>query len=703
MSLFPNNEDVIQTPVEVLREIAKIRQEINKHNYLYHTLDSPSISDSEYDSLMRSLREIENKYPQLITPDSPSQKVGGKTLSEFKTVRHRLQMLSLANVFSESELANFHKKVYETLENNSDDVQYSCELKLDGLAVSIIYKNGIFFQAATRGDGSNGEDITENIKTIRNLPLKLNINTNENLPEEIEIRGEVLMFREDFNTLNKNQEAKGDKLFANPRNAAAGSVRQLNPQITRTRPLRFFAYSLIINNNFTAIKTHSESIQLIKSWGVAVVPNAEVVRCGVEVAGLINYFNKIQKLRPNLPFDIDGVVYKVDNIAEQQKLGFVASSPRFATAHKFPAEEVTTIVEKIEVQVGRTGVLTPLAVLTPVVVGGVTVRHATLHNEDELARKDVRIGDTVFVRRAGDVIPEITRVNLAMRTINSQSFQMPIQCPVCSSPAVKEEGESARRCTNISSCPAQLKQSIIHFVSRKAMNIEGLGEQWINIFVENNLIKNCAELYTITYQQLISLPRMGEKSARNILKAISDSKNTTLPKFLYSLGIRNVGETMANSLVRVYKTFANIRKITQAQIVTAKELEKNNPTKTLKDIGPEVALAIEKYFAEEHNKLMVDYLLQIINLSEDENSQNNNSSKLGSSLAKEIVVITGTLPVSREEAQNLVRANCGTTTDTVSSKTTLVLAGEKAGSKINKAQTLGIKIINWSEFLELLK
>lgn len=694
---------------EILIKLEELRQNINRHNYLYHTLDQPQITDREYDILMQQLREIENANPELITPSSPTQKVGSAPLSEFTSIRHKIPMLSLANVFSDSELDGFYRRISEVLKidtrkglfsddiDKDSDLEFACEPKLDGLAVSIVYKNGIFFQAATRGDGSSGEDISENIKTLRNVPLILNSHK-ITIPQELEVRGEVLMFKEDFTKLNNTQESKGEKIFANPRNAAAGSLRQLNPQITRTRPLRFFAYVLAdISDEYQVFKTHSQTLAALSNWGIPTAPLAEVVHGRL---GLINYFNKIQKSRADLPFDIDGVVYKINNLDFQKQLGFISSSPRFATAHKFPAQEVESLIEKIEVQVGRTGVLTPLAILKPVSVGGVTIRQATLHNEEELARKDVRVGDTVWVRRAGDVIPEVVRVNLAKRPSVSQAFIMPQTCPVCGAPAIKHEDISARRCINLSTCPAQRKQSIIHFCSRKAMNIEGMGEQWINIFVDNGIINNSADLYSLSLSDLLPLPRMGQKLAENMLSAISQSKKTTWAKFIYALGIRNVGESLANSLINAFGDFHKIRTLTKDQLIALKETEKNSSTKIYKDIGPEVASSISEYFAEKHNQAMLDKLISI--LSFEDNSQNSQIKPQSQKLQGQVMVVTGTLPIGREEVHQQIREHGGTVAEQISSKTTLLLAGENAGSKVTKANEKGVKIIDWLEFEKML-
>jgi len=680
---------------EIKNKLEKLRREINHHNYLYHTLDTPTISDQEYDYKIRELRKTESEYPELITVDSPSQKVGAKVLSSFTSVRHQIPMLSLSNVFNDSELENFDNRIVELKKKINDNelknlkIEYVGEPKLDGLAVSLIYKNGILIRAATRGDGSYGEIVTENIKTIRNLPLSLF--NDQPIPDEVEIRGEVLISKKDFAELNLQQNKRNEKVFANPRNAAAGSIRQLNPQIARERKLKFFGYMIAyVSPEFPSFNNHSQAIDALNNWKIPTVPYSEL---SFNIDDLKKYFNRILNLREAFPYEIDGVVYKINNFDLQNQIGSVANSPKYAVAYKFPAEQVLTKIENIDIQVGRTGVLTPVAELSPILLSGVTIKNATLHNEDEIARKDIRIGDYVFVRRAGDVIPEVVKVDFTKRINALAKYQMPNKCPVCNAPAIKTIGESARRCSNLTTCPAQRKQAIIHFCSRKAMNIDGLGEQLINNLVDQGIIINSADLYTLTIDDLIPLARMAKKSASNIINAINQSKNTTWTRFIYALGIRNVGETVAHSLNNIFGNFQTIRAITKNKIIELKEQEKKLENKKLKEIGPEIASSIEEFFAEQHNCDMVERLLNFLTFKDEEKFLPQSQNLVGQN-----IVVTGTLPIPREQIHQLIRNNGGEIAEAISSKTTMVLAGEKAGTKIQLAQSKGIKIINWQEF-----
>ncbi|MDP1605299.1 MAG: NAD-dependent DNA ligase LigA, partial [Rhodocyclaceae bacterium] len=561
---------------------AFLRAEIERHNHAYYVLDAPTIPDAEYDRLFRELQEIEAAHPALLTPDSPTQRVGGAPLSEFRQVAHGVPMLSLNNAFSAEDAAAFDRRCREGL--GVDGVEYACEPKFDGLAVSLRYENGVFVQGATRGDGFTGEDVTHNLRTVRNIPLRL---AGADVPAGLEVRGEVLMPRRDFERLNERQRAVGEKEFANPRNAAAGSLRQLDPKITAKRPLRFFTYGVADFGAVSPAPTlYSEMIDRLAGWGFPVAAERFVVQGAV---GLLDYYERIGAARRGLPYDIDGVVYKVNRIADQETLGFVSRAPRFAIAHKFPAEEALTTVEAIEVQVGRTGAITPVARLAPVFVGGVTVTNATLHNEDEVRKKDVRVGDTVIVRRAGDVIPEVVAVVPERRPLMASEFVMPKACPVCGSAVEKPEDEAIARCSGGLFCPAQRKQALLHFAARRALDIEGLGDKLVDQMVDAGIIKTPADLYKLDVPELAALPRMAEKSAANLLAAIGKSRATTLARFVFALGIRNVGEATAKDLAR---HFGSLDKLMAAD---ADQLQ------LVPDVGPVVAASIVRFFAEPHN------------------------------------------------------------------------------------------------------
>lgn len=684
MSIDETMNAIADSQKEPAEKINLLRTQIHRHNFLYHTKDAPEISDSQYDQLMRALITLENAHPEIPREGSPTQKVGSAPLAEFAEVRHQYPMLSLSNVFSDDEARAFDWRLRKTLMSEGlgredEDLEYSAELKMDGLAVSLRYEKGLFVQAATRGDGQVGEDISENVRTIRNVPLILQT---ANPPPHLEVRGEVLISRADFIALNRQQERDGLKIFANARNTAAGSLRQLDPKITRARPLKFFAYSLP-NATAMGFDSHTQAMAQLRDWGFNTIPESTVVR-GIEQ--WLAFYRRIAANREHLVFDIDGVVIKVNRLRWQEALGFVANAPRFAVAHKFPAIEVPTTVDHIEVQVGRTGVLTPVAVLSPVNVAGVTVRHATLHNEEELQRKDIRIGDRVIIRRAGDVIPEVVRV-LTDHRRDQQPFVMPDHCPICGAPAIKEKDEAARRCINSTSCPAQIRGAIIHFVSRKAMNIDGLGEQWINLLVDRGLIAHCADLYRLTLDDWKSLPRMGDKLAENMRLAIHASQQTTLPRFIYALGIRHVGEATARVLA---KHFNHWQAFYHADREALMQVE---------DIGEIVAQSIVDWLAEAHNQKVIALLLENINI--DDETEKPATQSLA--LSGETVVLTGTLPsLGREQAETLIRMHGGKVSSSVSKKTTLILAGDNAGSKLEKAQTLGIRIIDEAQFKKLV-
>lgn len=665
--------------------IAQIRDLIRLYDFQYYVQDAPTVSDNEYDGLFRELQALEAKHPNLVTSDSPTQRVGGAPVKAFSSITHRVAMLSLNNAFGDDELNSFDKRVREGLGLNQ--VEYAVEPKFDGLAITLTYENGIFIQGATRGDGYTGEDVTHNLKTIRSIPQRLNI---QNPPKLLEVRGEVLMFKADFDALNQQQEARGDKVFANPRNAAAGSLRQLDPNITATRPLSFFAYGLGANDGVPELNTHSVCMDYLESLRLP-VSNLRAVVKGAE--GLLGFYEKVGAQRANLPFDIDGVVYKVNSLAQQAELGFVSRAPRWAIAHKFPAEEALTIVEGIDVQVGRTGAITPVARLKPVFVGGVTVTNATLHNEDEMRRKDVRIGDTVSIRRAGDVIPEVVSVVLEKRPSNALLFSMPSECPVCGSHIKKQEDEAVARCTGGIFCAAQRKQAMIHFASRKAMDIEGFGDKLVEQLVDSNLANNLADIYRLDFHTLADLDRMAEKSAQNIIDALTQSKKTTLARFIYALGIRNVGEATAKDLARY---FGNVEAIQDANVEQLQQVP---------DVGPIVAESIVNFFAETHNREIINSLLTPTELGGAGihwDAVAAQSAATGVFTGKTFV-LTGTLPtLGREDAKALIENEGGKVSGSVSKKTDFVVAGADAGSKLTKAQELGVSVIDETDLLKML-
>ena len=670
---------------KIRERIESLREEIRYHNYRYHTLDDIEIPDAEYDRLMRELQDLEREYPELVTADSPTQRVGGEPSESLKTVRHRLPMLSLDNVFSEDELREFHRRVAEKLEfeDGALELRYAAEPKLDGAAVSLLYEDGILVRAATRGDGTTGEDITHNARTIESIPLRL---LGDGYPATLEVRGEVFMPLAGFEAYNKKARAAGEKTFVNPRNAAAGSLRQLDPKLTAERPLDMYVYSVGLVEGGELPDRHSEIIQQLGEWGLKTCPERRVVS-GVE--GCLAYYESIGEKRESLGYDIDGVVYKVDSLAMQRELGYVARAPRWAVAHKFPAQEELTRVEGVEFQVGRTGALTPVARLEPVFVGGVTVSNATLHNIDELHRKDVRVGDTVIVRRAGDVIPEVVSVVKRRRPKKTRRVQLPERCPVCDSHVTREEGEAVARCTGGLYCKAQRAEALKHFVSRRAMDIEGLGAKLIEQFVEEDRVKNPAELYELTRDELAERERMGEKSAQNLINSIEASKSTTLARFLFALGIREVGEATAQSLAAY---FGNLPAISRA---TADELVK------VPDVGPVVAKRIRDFFDEEHN---LDVIRQLQDLGVHWPDTDPMQVAEDGPFTGKTFVITGTLPgMTRDEAKALIQKEGGKVTGSVSKKTSYLLAGEKAGSKLSKAQQLDVEVLDLDGLMALLK
>ena len=657
----------------------KLRLLLAQYDHEYYVLDAPSVPDSEYDKSYRELQDLEKSHPELITPDSPTQRVSGSAANAFNSISHRQAMLSLNNAFEESELVAFDKRIREALGQGS--IEYAVEPKFDGLAITLTYEYGLFTQGATRGDGYTGEDVTHNLRTLRAIPMRLN---EQNSPKLLEVRGEVLMFKQDFEQLNQTQVAKGEKQFANPRNAAAGSLRQLDPKITARRPLSFFAYGLGAAEGIPTITSHSKAMDYLSDLHFPVSKERKVV---MGLSGLLDYYQHISQAREKLPFDIDGVVYKVNQFNQQNELGFVSRAPRWAIAHKFPAQEALTIVIDITVQVGRTGAITPVARLAPVFVGGVTVTNATLHNEDEVRRKDVHVGDTVSVRRAGDVIPEVVNVLIERRPSNARRFIMPTTCPECGSHILKQVDEAVARCTGGIFCPAQRKQAIIHFASRRAIDIEGLGEKLVDQLVEANLVHTLADIYKLDLTTLSNLDRMATKSAQNILKALEDSKSTTLARFIYALGMRNVGEATAKDLA---KHFGNLSMLMQANF---------NELLSVNDVGPVVAESITNFFSEIHNQTVILELIAAgITWPETDGKQQTTGKLVGKTF-----VLTGTLPnLSRDKAKELVEVAGGKVSGSVSKKTDYVVAGNDAGSKLDKAQELNLTILDEAGLLELL-
>lgn len=671
--------------IEKIKQHANdLRAEIELHNYRYYVLDNPIIPDAEYDKLLHELQQIEQDYPQLITADSPTQRVGAAPLKAFSQITHHIPMRSLSNAFDDTEVEAFNRRVCEGL--SVDVTEYTAEPKFDGLAVSLCYENGILKTGATRGDGNTGEDITLNLKTIKSIPLSLPV---RNPPPFLEVRGEVLMLKTDFLALNQRQLAKGEKEFANPRNAAAGSLRQLDPAVTATRRLAFFAYG--VGQYEDAHMPHDTHSNMLSYLSVLHFPVAKERRVVKGLPGLLDYYQAIGAQRENLPYAIDGVVYKVNSLLQQEQLGFVSRAPRFAIAHKFPAQEAVTQLLGIDVQVGRTGALTPVARLKPVFVGGVTVTNATLHNADEIERKDVRIGDTVIVRRAGDVIPEIVSVILEKRPVDSQVFNMPVHCLVCGAKAARLQDEAASRCTGGLFCPAQRKQAILHFASRRAMDIEGLGDKLVDQMVDNAIVCTPADLYKLGITALANLERMAEKSANNILSAIEKSKYTTLARFIYALGIRNVGEATAKDLAAC---LGSLDRLIEADTERLQQIP---------DIGPIVAQSIVDFFAEPHNREVIEQL-RASGVHWDEHEGKTLLSGAAVPLQGKTFVLTGTLPnMSREEAKEKIEALGGKVVGSVSKKTDYVVVGADPGSKYDKAVGLGITILDEGGLLTLLQ
>ena len=665
----------------VTERAARLRAEVEHHNYRYYVLDDPEITDAEYDRLFQELVELEAAHPELVTQDSPTQRVGARPLAQFASVPHRVPMLSLNNAFAQEDVAAFDRRVRESL--GVEPVEYAVEPKFDGLAINLRYEDGIFAQGATRGDGQTGEDVTPNLRTIRSIPLRLQ---GHQIPDTLDVRGEVLIYRSDFAKLNQRQRSRGDREFANPRNAAAGSLRQLDSRVTASRPLRFFAYGIGEVAGWPVPALHSEILDWLARLGLPVCAERAVVEGARE---LFDYYAAIAARRARLAFDIDGVVYKVNSIEQQQRLGFVARAPRFAIAHKFAAEEAETVVLGIDVQVGRTGALTPVARLAPVFVGGVTVTNATLHNEDELRRKDVRTGDAVIVRRAGDVIPEVVRALPEKRPQHARVFHMPGHCPVCGSKVVRLPDEAVARCSGGLVCAAQRKQAILHFASRRALDIEGLGEKLVDQLVDRDLVKTPADIYRLDEATLAGLDRMGDKSAQNVVAAIERSRDTTLERFIYALGMRNVGETTARDLAHY---FGNLDRLMKADETALQEV---------KDVGPVVAMSIGQFLSERHN---LDVIGQLRSAGVRWPEHAGTPREPEGVLAGKTFVLTGTLPtMAREEARSLIESAGGKVSGSVSGKTDYLVAGADPGSKYDRALELGIAILDEAGLLALAR
>jgi DNA ligase (NAD+) len=662
------------------QRIEELRQQLERHNYSYYVLDAPTVPDAEYDRLLRELQELEEAHPEFQSPESPTQRVGGQPLDGFEEVRHRVPMLSLANAFADEEVEAFHERVIKGLETEHAD--YVAEPKLDGVAISLRYEDGRLAQAATRGDGATGEDVTTNVRTIAAIPLRLMNHENRPVyPGTLEVRGEIYMPLAGFRAYNEMAREEGLKELVNPRNAAAGSLRQLDSRITAKRPLAFYAYSLVAEDSLP--ESHYEQLQLLKLWGFPVNPEVRRVR---DAGGCLAYYRDMGEKRDKLPYDIDGVVYKLEMREQQKTLGFVSRAPRWAIAQKFPAQEEITRLLGIDIQVGRTGALTPVARLEPVFVGGVTVTNATLHNLDEIRRKDVRTGDWVVVRRAGDVIPEVARVVLERREGEPEEFEMPQACPVCGSAVEREEGEAVFRCTGGLVCSAQRVRSIQHFASRKAMDIEGLGEKLVDQLAETGLVQSIADLYALDREQLAGLERMGEKSADNLLVELERSKQPELGRLLYALGIREVGEVTADSLARHFGSLEAIVRADEEQLVD------------VPDVGPIVAGHVHAFFREPHNLQILEELEQAgLRWQAPEINEGEQP------LAGQTWVLTGALGMPRARARSLLESLGARVTGSVSAKTSVVLAGEAAGSKLARAEKLGIEVVDEEAFIALME
>ena len=673
--------------MKISEQFEQLRKSLREYDHHYYVLDDPLVPDAEYDRTFRKLRDLEEQYPEFLTHDSPTQRVGGKPLSHFESVQHEIPMLSLANAMDDEEARIFERRIKQRLEPGSTAagsdfvVEYNVEPKLDGLAISLLYKDGVLVRAATRGDGQTGEDVTQNIRTIESIPLRL---LSENPPALLEVRGEVFMPKAGFEQLNLSQQKAGKKSFANPRNAAAGSLRQLDSTVTASRPLDMFCYAVGKTEGLDMPDSQSARLALLKKIGLRVCPEIDVVQ-GIDAC--IAYMQDIGNKRNALPYEIDGVVYKVNSIAQQQSLGFVSRAPRWAIAHKFPAQEEMTVLEAIDVQVGRTGALTPVARLKPVFVGGVTVNNASLHNAAEIKRLDVRVGDTVIVHRAGDVIPKVTGVVLQRRPKTAVVYHFPETCPVCGSDVVSDEGGVIERCSGGLFCDAQRKQSIKHFVSRNAMDIDGLGDKLVDLLVDNGLIHDVGDIYGLQFDALQALERMAEKSANKLLQAIEKSKQSTLPRFLYSLGIPQVGETTARILANHFGTIENI------------ESASSDDLQSLEDVGPVVAQDVMVFFKQDHN---LDIIRKLLNAGVRWPAIENQE-QLDSVLKGKTFVLTGTLSLfTRNDAKAALLEKGAKVTGSVSAKTDYLVVGDNPGSKADKAEKLGVGIIDEERLQQLL-
>ncbi|WP_353614868.1 NAD-dependent DNA ligase LigA [Mangrovibacter phragmitis] len=668
-------------PIE--QKLNQLRTTLRHHEYLYHVMDAPEIPDAEYDRLMRELRELESAHPEKITPDSPTQRVGAAPLTAFTQVTHEVPMLSLDNVFDEESFLAFNKRIRDRL-SDTQDVVYCCELKLDGLAVSLLYENGVLVQAATRGDGTTGENITANVKTIRAIPLRLQ---GDNIPARVEVRGEVFLPQAGFEKINDEARRTGGKVFANPRNAAAGSLRQLDSRITAKRPLTFFCYGVGVLEGGELPASHMARLQQFKAWGL---PVSDRIRLCDSPEAVLAFYRHVEDIRPRLGFDIDGVVIKVDSLVQQEQLGFVARAPRWAVAFKFPAQEQMTTVRDVEFQVGRTGAITPVARLEPVQVAGVLVSNATLHNADEIERLGLRIGDTVVIRRAGDVIPQVVNVVLSERPEETREVQFPAHCPVCGSDVERVEGEAVARCTGGLICAAQRKEALKHFVSRRALDVDGMGDKIIDQLVEKEYIDNPADLFTLTAGKLTGLDRMGPKSAQNVINALENAKQTTFARFLYALGIREVGEATAAGLAAHFGTLEALMAASVEQL------------QQVPDVGIVVATHVHNFFLEQRNRDVIEQLVHKAGISWPDPVVVK-PEEIDSPFAGKTVVLTGSLSqMSRDDAKARLAALGAKVSGSVSKKTDLVIAGEAAGSKLQKAQELGIEVIDEAEMLRLL-
>jgi DNA ligase (NAD+) len=674
---------------DIQKRISILREQLNSYSYQYYVLDEPSVPDAEYDRLYRELETLEKEYPETITTDSPTQKVGAEPLGSFSQITHEMPMLSLDNAMNESELIDFERKVKDRLKgrlNSDEQIEYACEPKLDGLAVSILYENGQLVQAATRGDGATGENITLNVRTIKNVPLSLR---GDDFPERLEVRGEIYIPKAGFEKLNQDARENDGKIFANPRNAAAGSLRQLDSRITAKRPLELCAYSIgVVSDEFILPNKHEEILQRMKCWGLKINSDMAVVK-GIQAC--VEYFAEMGQKRDGLDYDIDGIVFKINDLVIQQQLGFVARAPRWAIAAKFPAQEEMTLLEGVDFQVGRTGALTPVARLKPVHVAGVMVSNATLHNMDEIKRLGVKVGDTVIIRRAGDVIPQVVSVVMDRRPDDASDIVMPLTCPVCDSHVEKIVGEAVARCSGGLYCGAQRKEAIKHFASRKALDIDGLGDKLVEQLVDAGLINSFDDLFHLQLEDVANLERMAEKSASKLLAALESAKSTTLGRFLYSLGIREVGVTTAQNLADHFGFLQRIQDADEATLLA------------VSDVGEIVAKHLLSFFAEPHNQTIIEQLIKA-GLSWPESEPVSSDEAAGLPLAGQVYVITGTLSeMGRDDAKSYLQALGAKVTGSVSAKTDCLLAGEKAGSKLTKAEGLGIEVLNEASFIELLR